>query len=116
LREVGLTYTALSAGRPFQTTGVIANKSWADANPAFVRRFTGVVHQSAQWANRNPDEAATLISKLMKMDLDVVKAIPRVQWGETSSPVLVQPVIDVMAKYAILTQSFPAQEVFAPGV
>jgi NitT/TauT family transport system substrate-binding protein len=116
LRQVGLTYSALASGKPFVTTAVIANKTWADANPALVRRFAAVIRQSAQWANRNPDDAATLIAKLMKIDLDVVKAIPRVQWGETPAPALVQPVIDVMAKYAVLTQRFPAQELFAPGV
>jgi ABC-type nitrate/sulfonate/bicarbonate transport system substrate-binding protein len=115
LRQVGLTYAALAAGKPFQTTGVVVNKGWADANPALVRRFAGVVRQSAQWANRNPDAAAALIAQLMQMDLDVVKAIPRVQWGEALTPALVQPVIDVMAKYAVLPQRFPAQDLFVPG-
>jgi NitT/TauT family transport system substrate-binding protein len=115
LRQVALTYAALAAGKPFQTTGVVANKGWADANPTLVRRFAGVVHQSAQWANRNPDEAATLIAKLMQMELAVVKAIPRVQWGESLTPALVQPVIDVMAKYAVLPQRFSAQDLFVPG-
>jgi ABC-type nitrate/sulfonate/bicarbonate transport system substrate-binding protein len=114
LRQVALTYAALAAGKPFQTTGVVVNKGWADANPAFVHRFAGVVRQSAQWANRNPDEAAPLIAKLMQMELDVVKAIPRVQWGEALTPALVQPVIEVMAKYAVLPQRFPAQELFVP--
>jgi len=114
--RVGLTYAALAAGKPFLTTGVIANKGWADANPPLVRRFAGVVHQCAQWANRNPGEAATLIAKLMQMDLDVVKAIRRVQWGESSTPALVQPVIDMMARYGVLARRFPGQELFAPGV
>jgi len=116
LRQVGLTYSALAGGKAFQTTGVVVNKPWADANPAAVRRFAGVVRQSAQWANRNPDAAATLIANLMKMDLDMVKAIPRVQWGEAPAPALVQPVIDVMAKYDVLPRTFPAQELFVPAV
>jgi ABC-type nitrate/sulfonate/bicarbonate transport system substrate-binding protein len=116
LRQVALTYAALAAGKSFQTTGVVVNKAWADANPALVRRFAGVVRQSAQWANRNPDEVATLIAKLMQMELDVVKAIPRVQFGESPAPALVQPVIDVMAKYAVLPQRFSAQELFVPTV
>lgn len=116
LRPIGLTYSMVAGGKPFQTTGVVVNKPWADANLPLVRRLAGVVRESAQWANRNPDQAATLISKLMKIELDVVKAIPRVQWGESPSPALVQPVIDVMAKYAVLPQRFPAQEVFVPGV
>jgi NitT/TauT family transport system substrate-binding protein len=116
LRQVALTYAALAAGKPFQTTGVVINKPWADANPALVRRFAAVVRQSAQWANRNPDAAAPLIAKLMDLELAVVKAIPRVQWGESPAPALVQPVIDVMAKYAVLPQRFPAQELFVPGV
>jgi NitT/TauT family transport system substrate-binding protein len=115
VREIGLTYSAVAGGKPFQATGVTANKLWADANPALVRRFAAVIHQTAQWANRNPDEAATLIAKLMKIDLDVVRSIPRVQWGESNALTLVQPVIDVMVKYAILPQRFPAQEAFAPG-
>jgi NitT/TauT family transport system substrate-binding protein len=116
LREVGQTYSALAAGKPFVTTAVIANKAWADANPVLVHRFAGVVHESEQWANRNPDEAATLIAKLMQLDLAVVKAIPRVQWAETAAPALVQPVIDTMARYGVLARRFPAQELFAPGV
>ncbi len=45
----------------------------------------------------------------------MVKAIPRVQWGDALTPGLVQPVIDVMAKYAVLPQRFPAQDLFVPG-
>jgi ABC-type nitrate/sulfonate/bicarbonate transport system substrate-binding protein len=116
VREIGLTYAAVAGGKPFQATGVTANKAWADANPSSARRFAGVIYQTAQWANRNPDEAAALIAKLMKIDLGVVRSIPRVQWAEAPSTALVQPVIDVMAKYAILPRRFQAQEVFAPGV
>lgn len=115
LRQVALTYATLAAGKPFQTTGVVVNKTWADENPALVRRFAAVVRQTARWANRNPNDAAPLIAKLMQLELDVVKAIPRVQWGESPSAALVQPVIDVMAKYAVLPQRFPAQELFVPG-
>lgn len=115
LREVGLTYAAVARGKPFLTTAVVANKAWADANPGVLRRFTGAVHQTAQWDNRNPDAAAPYIATLMKIDLAVVTAIPRVRWGESPAPPLVQPVIDMMAKYGILTRSFPAQELAPPA-
>ncbi len=69
LRQVALTYAALAGGKPFQTTGVVVNKGWADANAALVRRFAPVVRQSAQWANANPDAAAPFIAKLMQMEL-----------------------------------------------
>jgi NitT/TauT family transport system substrate-binding protein len=116
VREIGLTYAAVAGGKPFAATGVTANKTWADANPAAVKRFAAVMHQTAQWTNRNHDEAATLIAKLTKIDPEVVRSIPRVEWAEVNAPGLLQPVVDVMAHYAILPQRFVAQELFAPGV
>jgi NitT/TauT family transport system substrate-binding protein len=116
VREIGLTYTAVAGGKPFAATGVTANKTWAEANPATVKRIAAVMRQAAQWMNRNRDEAAPLIAKLTKIDLEVVRSIPRVEWAEANAPSLLQPVVDVMARYAILPQRFVAQELFAPGV
>ena len=51
----------------------------------------------------------------MKIGLGAAKAIPRVLWGESASPILLQPVIDVMARYAFLSEGFSAQDVFVPA-
>jgi NitT/TauT family transport system substrate-binding protein len=115
VKAIGLPYEAVNNGRPFQTTGVIANKAWVDANPDLARRVTQVMLHTAEWANRNPAEEAVLLAQLTKMEAAKIASIPRVAYATKNDPGLVQPVIDVIARYGFIPKSFPAAELRAPG-
>lgn len=118
VQDLGLPYSAVNAGKPFQTLGVVCNKDWADKNPALAKRVAAVIHETAKWANnpRNRLEVEAILADATKIDPAVIASYPRVVFAESNSAGLVQPVIELMARYGILPRTFPASELFAPGV
>lgn len=118
VQQMGLTYEAVNDRKPFQTLGIAGNKDWVDRNPALARRLQAALHAAARWANdaRNHPEAVTLLVRWTKIDAAVIAGYPRLTFAETNSPTLVQPVIDLMARYGILPRTFPAAELFASGL
>jgi NitT/TauT family transport system substrate-binding protein len=118
VQDLGLTYEAVNGGKSFQTLGIIGNKDWVDKNPALAKRVAAVIHQAAKWANNkaNHAEATELLAKFTKLDPAIINGYPRLAFAETNNPALIQPVIDLLARYEIIPKAFPASELFAPGL
>jgi NitT/TauT family transport system substrate-binding protein len=109
---LGTVYDAVAGGKPFITSSTIANKAWADANPALVTRFVAAMRATAQWANKNPLPCGEILAKYSKVAPDIIAQIPRLTWAETLVAAQVQPVIDITARYGMLPRGFPASELF----
>jgi NitT/TauT family transport system substrate-binding protein len=82
---------------------------WAQDHPDLVRRFAAVMHETALWANRNPSESAKILVKYTKIEPSVVASMVRSRYAERLSSSLMQPVVDVSAKYGKFA-TFPAGE------
>lgn len=106
-------YEAVAHNRPFQTLGIVANKTWVDRNTATARRLARALGTAARWANRNHARCATLLASFTKMQPAIVDAIPRLEFAESNDPRYVQPVIDLLLHYNILPSGFPAAQLFA---
>lgn len=87
---------------------------YADKNPDIVRRFADAIAEAGDWANKNPAASAKILETYTK------RALPpnqmRAFYPDRVSPALVQPLIDVSAKYGLLKASFPARDMIAPQV
>lgn len=114
--DLGTPYQSVANSKPFQTLGIVANKDWVEKNPGAAKKVATVLHQSASWANKNHGEAATLLAQLTKIPFDVIASIPRLAFAESNNPAFVQPVIELLVRYGIMSKSFPAAELFAPGL
>ena len=94
-----------------------AAPQWAAANGEVVRRFADAIHQTAVWANQTSTQAASgaILAKYTKQDPAVIATTVRARFAEQMTPALMQPLIDVDARYAKFS-TFPAQElIYAPG-
>ena len=69
--------------------------------------------KAAHWYNTDPAGSVQAVAELTKQDPAVVAKSVRSIFGETIEPALLQPVIDVGARYAMLKRSFPASEIIA---
>jgi NitT/TauT family transport system substrate-binding protein len=98
----------LLLGAYFTTT------AYAQAHPDVIRAFAAVLAQTARWANANHAESAAILAKHAKSHVD--PAMPRITYTEKPSVALVQPILDAAAAYGQLQASFPAADLFAPGV
>jgi NitT/TauT family transport system substrate-binding protein len=103
-------YSAISTHFVF---GVyFANKDWASAHPQAVRDFARITYQAAAYTNTHHAETAALMSQLTKVPLEVFQKMARVEGATSSDPALLQPFIDAAAKYKLISNSFPAKEMY----
>jgi NitT/TauT family transport system substrate-binding protein len=113
--ELGTNYSAVNDGKPFQTLGIAGASGWVSANPATARKVASAIHAAAKWANdpKHHAECATIIAQYTKVLPSVIASYPRLLFAERNSPSLVQPVVDLMARYNFIAKAFPADEMFA---
>lgn len=104
-----LTYGFESVSRDFITTAWCSTSQWAKDHAALVERFVAAMNETAAWANKNPQQSGTILASYLKMDPAVIATMTRVRYGGKMTPALVQPLIDISAKYGGFS-SFPAQE------
>lgn len=100
----------------YVTTVYFANANWAAAHPDAVRNFARITYEAATYTNAHPAETAPMMAEVTKMSLETMHKINRAPGGTSSDPSLLQPVIDVAAKYKYIERDFPAKEAYFEGV
>jgi NitT/TauT family transport system substrate-binding protein len=107
-RPFGKAFDAI--GKQFLIGGWFAKTDWISANVDTVHKFVAVMRQSAQWANKpaNTKASAAILEKYTKV---AVGNANRILYGERLDPALIQPCIDVAAKYGVLKAAFPAAQI-----
>ena len=104
-----LAYGFDGISKHFTVGAWVATRQWANDHPDLVNRFAAVVHDTAVWANKNPDKSGEILAKYVKMDPTLIATMARVHYAEQVTPALMQPLIDASAKYNGI-KAFPAQE------
>jgi NitT/TauT family transport system substrate-binding protein len=97
-------------GKRFMVGGWFAREDWIIANLALVRRFTATIYATARWANAHPDESADILAKYAKMDPAIVRNMNRAPYGDSFSPALFQPYLDLGYKYKYLDRQLKATD------
>jgi len=91
-------------------TAWYASKAWFEADRDRARKVVAAIYETQRWANAHHDETLALLVREAKFDPDKVQGMRR-QWFTTSlTPPLVQPVLDLGAKYKALDQRFDAKQ------
>lgn len=83
--------------------------AWAHEHPDVVRRFASAMRETALWANANHAQSGAIVAKYTKIDPAVVATMTRSHYADQLTPALLQPVVDVSAKYNDFA-AFPAQD------
>jgi len=110
-----LTYFWDATSKHFLIAAWITTPQWAKDHPDLVKHFASAMHEAAVWANANPAKSGEILAKYAKIDPAVIATMARAHYGEQLTPALMQPLIDVTAKYNGFT-AFPAQElIYAPS-
>jgi NitT/TauT family transport system substrate-binding protein len=93
----------------FLITTWCTTTQWAKDHPDLVSRFAAVMHESAVWANQNPDKSGEILVRHTKIDAAALPTMSRSHYSEMLAPSTLQPLIDVSAKYNGFA-AFPAQD------
>jgi NitT/TauT family transport system substrate-binding protein len=88
--------------------------SYAKTHPDIVRKFADAIAMAATWANRNPVDAWKVLDKYANTTTQTTRQ--HVLYTERLHVADLQPLIDASAKYGLLQKSFPASDLFAPGI
>jgi NitT/TauT family transport system substrate-binding protein len=83
----------------YQATGWIATDSWLAAHGDIALRFSAVMRRTAIWANAHRKESAQILLRYMKITPEIADKMTRVTYELTLQPRLLQPPINIAAKY-----------------
>jgi NitT/TauT family transport system substrate-binding protein len=84
----------------FMSTGWIASETWLNAHRDAAVKFAAVMRQTAQWANAHHKESAQILMHHTKITPEIAATMTRVEYGLSLDPKLLQPPIDVAARYS----------------
>jgi NitT/TauT family transport system substrate-binding protein len=110
-----LTYGFDGIAKQFLIGAWFTTSQWAHDHPDLVTRFGAAIHESAVWANKNPQKSADILAKYAKIDPALIANMARARYAERLEPSSMQPSINVAAKYASFS-AFPAKDLmYAPS-
>jgi NitT/TauT family transport system substrate-binding protein len=89
------------------------SKSWLAAHPVEAAKFVRITHDAAQWAATHAHDSAQILANNLKENPQEVERAARVDYGGTVTPAMIQPVIDLCAKYNVIKARFPASDLLA---
>jgi NitT/TauT family transport system substrate-binding protein len=91
----------------FTTTDYLKN------NRKTVQSFARGIEQSAAYVNDHHQQTIEMLAKYAAIDPRTIAHMARAAMGTTLDPKLLQPVIDVCAKYEVIPAAFDAREMLA---
>lgn len=87
---------------------------YTKTHPDIIEKFATVMADTARWANAHHGESAKILEKWTKAH--VLPGMTRAVYADHLNAADVQPLIDASARAGALKASFPATDLFAPGV
>ena len=100
LRVLGDPYGAIAP--QFITGSYFTTRTYAAAQTAVVANVGRALRQAATWANGHPNDTATILARIQKLDVERVETMARSIYAEALRPSDLQPVFDVAFKYGYL--------------
>ncbi len=89
----------------------VTTKAWAAAHPDLIAHFVTAIHDTADWANKNPDQTAVILSKYTKAPVATIQSGARARFGLQLTPAIIQPSIDLMVRYKQIDKRYLADEI-----
>jgi NitT/TauT family transport system substrate-binding protein len=108
VRQFAKAYDAIS--KRFIPAAWFSSEEWANKNAVSVRKFEAAINAGSSWAVRNPEAAATVLQKYMKVTFTKAHEYH----ARTLDPAFIQPLLDAAARYKII-QPMNAAEIIWKG-
>ncbi len=113
VREIGDTLSVIG-GRAL-VSGYTLVASTAAANPDAYLRFARAMRESEAYTNAHPRETAEVLASFSGMTLDQILKTRRNFYPPALDAKILQPLIDVCARYGMIEKGFPASEIISPA-
>lgn len=110
-RQFANPYTVLPG--PVDTAGFAAMAPAVAANRDVFVRFAQAMHEAAAYTNAHPDETVDLVASFTGTTPDAVRHSHRQVYPEFLDARMLQPLIDISAKYGLIDKAFPASDIIS---
>jgi NitT/TauT family transport system substrate-binding protein len=111
-RDLGEQVDAVA--RRLMFSSWFASADYVAKNPDVIRKFGEVMSRASAYAGSHHDETVALLSSFTGIEPATIRAMPRANYAPALDPALVQPLIDVAAKYGSIPATFDARDLFSP--
>jgi NitT/TauT family transport system substrate-binding protein len=112
LRAIANTFDAV-AGRWIQSAW-LTTPAWIVRHPDAAEAFAAAMKETASWANAHHHESAVILARVLKSSPARIEALPRAEYAVGMTPGLIEPVIELCAKYGVIARTFPAADLIDP--
>jgi NitT/TauT family transport system substrate-binding protein len=112
-RSIGSQYASMKL--PFPIFGLFATDDWLATHSDVAGKFVGVVRKAAIFANAHHNDTAPMLARLAKVDPQLTTTIGRTIFGTNIDAAMLQPVIDALLQYGMLSKSVDAGDVLWSG-
>jgi len=109
-RVLAQPFDAVGAG---MTAGFAAMEPYVLANRDVMVRFVKAMREASAYTNTHLAETVPLVAGYSGIDPDVIAKGARFTDADFLEPRLLQPLIDMCAKYGLIDKAFPAQDVIS---
>jgi len=109
LRVLANTYDAV--GARWSPAGWLATPKWIVLHPEAAEGFAAAMKEAAAWANEHRSESAAIVGRVLK---EPANRIGLVEYATEVTPAMIEPVIDLCAKYGVIPEAFPAADIIDP--
>jgi NitT/TauT family transport system substrate-binding protein len=113
VRVLAPCYSAI--GEHFAFTAYFAQPDWAAKHPDVIKRWVRVTYDAAAYTNAHHAETAAMMADVTKIPLATIAKMARVNGSTSGDPALIQPCINMAAKYNNISRSFPAKDAYFSG-
>ena len=100
----------------FMYTGWFATADYVAANRSVAVNFARAIAEATSYVNGHVAETVDLLSKFTSIDPAQITKMHRITYSTTLDPALLQPLIDVCARYKVIPVAFDAREMFASHI
>jgi hypothetical protein len=112
VRRLNPGYSMAEIADHYVTTNYFSHRDFAAKNPQLVRNFARVTYEAAAYTNAHHDETAQMMADVTKLPVEVFRKMSRPPGATNGNPALLQPVIDMAAKYGNIQRAFPAKDAY----
>jgi NitT/TauT family transport system substrate-binding protein len=113
VRALAPCYSAIS--EHFVFTAYFAQPDWAAKHADAIKKLLRVTYEAAGYTNSHHAETAAMMADITKIPVATITKMARVNGSTSGDPALIQPAIDMAAKYNNIARSFPAKEAYFSG-
>jgi NitT/TauT family transport system substrate-binding protein len=108
IRWLAKTYDAIA--KQFYIQAWFTSRDFLAKDPETGRRLLRAVYESARWSNAHHDASAAILSKYSKLPVERIESMTRAVFATSLDPRMMQPVLDVAARYKLIEKPLSARD------